>query len=252
MSAYLPACLPTCPFACLHACMQVPSGDELMLVFPVSKLLDVLKFSDPASSQQQQQGASTTSKMPYVRRIQSTPVSSQAGSVDVLLEVVAPKPCWGTLKLVGANGRSIGGWSIKGGEWQEAGGFLAKEHSGSGSVLSGSTVHAAGSVQSSNSSVSSLIVKFTSEQQQQPLRWPITVRLLGTPSSSSASFSSQQHEAGGQEVLGDGASSAAGLRVELHVGDLAETPQLAAVEARMPAWSTLSYRATVFVSHWLL
>jgi hypothetical protein len=104
-------------------------------------------------------------------------------------------------------------------------------------------------VQSSNSSVSSLIVKFTNEQQQQALHWPITVRLLGP---ASASSSQQQQEEG---VLGDdssSSSSAAGLRVELHVGDLSETPQLAAAEARMPAWSTLSYRATVFVSHWLL
>jgi hypothetical protein len=198
-----------------------------MLIFPVSKLLDVLKFPDPSSSQPQP----PTADIPYVRLLQQS-TGSVTGSTDVSVEVVSPRPCWGTLKLVG-DGRSIGGWSIKDGEWREAGDFLSKQHSGSGSVMKGSTAHASGSVQSSNATVSSLIVKFTNEHQQAPLRWPIKVRVQDTDRG-------QMHLAGGK----------VGLSVELHVGYLDETKELVAYEQRMPAWSTLSYRATIFVSHW--
>lgn len=199
-----------------------------MLVFPVSKLLDVLKFPDPADSTQQQ--AIPTVDVPYVQ-LRQQQAGSEPGTVDVLLDIVAPKPCWGTLMLF-SNGRAISGWSIKEGTWQEAGAFLASQHSGSGSAMGVSSAHATSRAQSSNSTVSSLIVKFTNEHQQGPLHWPITVQLQGSELS---------------QQLSDGK---AGLKVKLHVGYLDETPQLAAVEQRMPAWSTLSYRATIFMSSW--
>lgn len=228
---------------------QVPNGDELLLVFPVSKLLDVLKFPDNSSAPPPQLDPDT---IPYVRLLHKPSRNAAgdavlddkydddapAGSTRVHLEIVAPKPCWGTLKLVGQGGRSITGWSIKDGVWRDAGSFLSKEHSGSGSVMKGSVAHSSGSVGLGKDRVASLVVKFTNEHQQEPLRWPITLSLQGSDSTAGA----QQQQ--------DGTDAAVGLRVELHVGYIDETPELAAVEQRMPAWSTLSYHATIFVGHW--
>lgn len=221
--------------------LQTPTGDELMLVFPVSKLLDVLKFPDATPSSTPQQHAAEA--LPHVRLVRESDDETgppghpqdSPGLTRIHIEVVAPQPCWGTLKLVGEGGRSITGWSIKEGEWREAGSFLAKQHSGSGSAMVGSSAHSSGSVQSSSDAVSSLIVKFTNEHQQAPLHWPITLALQHAGGSGS---SQQEQEPG------------VGLRVELHVGYITDTPELAAVEQRMPAWSTLSYHATVFVGHW--
>jgi hypothetical protein len=220
--------------------MQGITGDELMLIFPVSKLMDMLKFPDPAGSvQKQQQPESLERSFPYIRRVkpqQDPQPGTLAGFSEVHLEVVSPRPCWGTLKFVG---EGISAWSIKEGEWHDTGDFLQKEHSGSGSSLMvGSNTYSTASgpseASSSNQTLSSLIIKFTNEHQQESLHWRIVVRV--------ARDAAKQHQ-GGDTV---------GLRAELHVGDLTPTPELTDVEQRMPKWSTLSYRATTYNSYWEL
>lgn len=199
-----------------------------MLVFPVSKLLDCRKLPAEESNDL----AAIDSSLPYVRLTQPPQqlVPDVPGVTEVHLEVVSPKPCWGTLKLSTSNagGHGISSWSIKPGEWHEADSFLSKQHSGSGSVMVGSTTHSSGSVGSSNGTVSSLIIKFTNEHQQEALHWPVGLRLLGVQAP-------------------DTAANDVGLRAELHVGYIDAAPQLTAVEQHMPAWSTLSYHAIIMV-----
>jgi len=204
---------------------QASQGDELLLVFPVSKLLDTLIF--PAMSD----APGLDEQFPYVQLIKQQQLADQPGLVEVQLVVVSPKPCWGTLKFTASG---IDSWSIKPGEWQQAGSFLSRKHSGSGSVMVGPGGQSSGSVGSSRGTVSSLLIKFTNEHQQEPLHWPVVLRVRAQ-----------------QDTKGSGPEGGPlGLGVVLHVGLLDETPQLAAVEQRMPAWSTLSYHATIYVSHW--
>lgn len=204
---------------------QASHGDELLLVFPVSKLLDTLIF--PVTSD----APSLDEQLPYVQLIKQQELADQPGLVEVQLMVVSPKPCWGTLKFTASG---VDSWSIKPGEWQQAGSFLSRKHSGSGSVMVGPGGQGSGSVGSSHDTVSSLLIKFTNEHQQEPLQWPVVLRVRAQ-----------------QDTQGRGPEGGSlGLGVVLHVGLLDETPQLAAVEQRMPAWSTLSYHATIYVSHW--
>lgn len=204
--------------------------------------MDVLKFPDPAGiGQQQQQPEGLEGSFPYVRRIkpQQDPQSGPPVMFsDVHLEVVAPRPCWGTLKFVG---EGISAWSIKDGEWHGTTDFLQKKHSGSAGNLMAAPTYSAASrstgfaeASSSNQTLSALIIKFTNEHQEEPLHWRIVVRV--------------QRDADQQQQQ----EGPVGLTAELHVGDLTPTPELTAVEQRMPKWSTLSYRVTTYDSYWEL
>lgn len=197
-------------------------------MFPVSKLLDVLKF--PATSHT----PFAEADIPYVRLVERQQLTDQPGLTRVELDVVVPLPCWGTLKFTGAG---ISSWSIKPGVWQDAGTFMSKQHSGSGSVMGGSpsTAH----VQSAGNGtgvLSSLLIKFTNEHQQAPLHWRIVLHVR------------QSQQGGGSSSEAPG--PVVGLGALLHVGIIDPTPQLDAMEQHMPAWSTLSYHATIFVSDW--
>src|SRR5690349_19041098 len=61
--------LPCISLASLLPVLQGPTGDELLLVFPVSKLLDILKFPDNATTPTPQPDPDI---VPYVRLVQDT------------------------------------------------------------------------------------------------------------------------------------------------------------------------------------
>jgi hypothetical protein len=210
-----------------------------MQIYPISKLLDVMKF--PVNSPDEVGPLGT---LPHVqllaRRSVKTPLDSSSASglpsqlTEVEFDIVIDKPCWGTLKLSGVD---LVSWSIAPGQdaQQEAAAFMGRQQrsGGSGSGFTLQTASGKGSVAWGQATVSNLMVKFTNERWQGPLRWRVVARFVESDGSSSSSSSPK-----------------ALLQVDLHVGHVDATPQLSAMEARMPAWATLSYHATSFASRW--
>jgi hypothetical protein len=150
-----------------------------------------------------------------------------AAVTEVALEVVIPRPCWGTLRLSGVD---LVSWEVIPGQHTDAAAFVAKQHRSSGSALMQPT-DGRGSQGWGAAHVRALIIKFSSEQWQGPLRWRLVVRF-------DAGAAAQQPRDEQQ------------LAAELHVGHVDSTPQLAAMAARMPAWATITYHATILVSRW--
>lgn len=248
-------------------------GDELTLIYPVSKLLDVMTY-DVNNTAGVDDGPSP--QLPYVRVVsrRSIPCEPPAGSggsiggsnggssggsdgsaslqlTELELEVVVPEPCWGTLKISGVD---LVRWSIVPGHWYTAAAFLAKQQGGSGSALvtAGPSQGGARAGRNGGSSsegpaiVSSLITKFTSEHRAGPLHWRVVLQYL--PAVPDGQQAQQQQQP--QQGQGQGQQGQDGLLVQLHVGNLNKTPELLDMAAHMPAWATLSYRATVLVSNW--
>lgn len=168
--------------------------------------------------------------------------SQQQPLTEVEFDVIIPAPCWGTLKLSGAD---LVAWSLAPGRWTDAAVFMSSDaRSTSGSAITLQSSSGRGSAAWGEHTLSSLVVKFTSEVRDAPLVWRVAVRFHSTSSTNSSVDFQQQQVAS--------AAAAARLGVDLHVGHVDETPALAAMEARMPVWATLSYHATVLVSKWQL
>lgn len=170
---------------------------------------------------------------------------------EVIFEIYTAKPCWGTLKLSGAD---IVSWSIfSDGVWNDAASFMAGQQRGSGSTLVTRKKGAEGIATDVGEDwgegvVRSLVVKWTSEQQQGALHWPMRVRFRGQQQEGCSRMAGEQQQ--GSAAEDSSSSCKAGLSVELHVGYLERTAELAAVQARMPEWSTLSFEATTYISSW--
>jgi hypothetical protein len=170
-------------------------------------------------------------------------------------EIFTAKPCWGTLKISGAD---IVSWSIfADGNYNDAASFMAGQQRGSGSTIVTRKKGAEGIAVDSDEDwgdgiVRSLVVKWTSEQQQGALHWPMRVRFYSKQQQQGSISASEQKDSSGNSVGNAGGSSGGktGLTVELHVGYVGRTAELAAVQARMPAWGTLSYEATTYISRW--
>lgn len=173
---------------------------------------------------------------------------------EVCFEVYTAKPCWGTLRLSGVEFVS---WSMIPGVWNDAASFTAGDHRGSGRslVTKQGTKGFGGNGKEDwgNGTVRNVVVKWTSEQQQAALRWPIRVRFYSSKRGQKPGHEPRQVEgegAGAEKQERSGSSGKTGLGVELHVGYVERTEALAAVQARMPEWSTLTYEATTYVSKW--
>jgi hypothetical protein len=216
----------------------------------VSKLLDLELFPAAPSEGLLQHlphvKLLSTRSVPQHTRRSATAAGAAAGDdfahdpTEVHFEVFTEKPCWGTFKVSGAD---IVSWSLfDDAGWTDAASFMESQQRGSGSTLVTRKKGAEGIAVDSDEDwgdgvVRSLVVKWTSERQQGPLHWPMRVRY----------YSKQQQ----QSAAGDGDSSSSnGLQVELHVGYVERTAALAAVQARMPEWSTLTYEATTYISTW--
>jgi hypothetical protein len=167
-------------------------------------------------------------------------------------EIFTAKPCWGTLKISGAD---IVSWSIfSDGVYNDAASFMAGEQRGSGSTIVTRKKGAEGIAVDSDEDwgdgvMRSLIVKWTSEQQQGALHWPMRVRFYSKEQQQGLK-PEQNHGSSSDGGAGSSSGGKTGLSVELHVGYVGRTAELAAVQARMPAWSTLSYEATTYISSW--
>lgn len=72
------------------------------------------------------------------------------------------------------------------------------------------------------------IVRWTTQQRNRA--WRVTVRV----------------------AAGTGDPAASALRVTLHVDYLRDTPQIKALVKKLPAWGTMTYAATSYVSEWVL
>ncbi|WIA36529.1 hypothetical protein OEZ86_007823 [Tetradesmus obliquus] len=242
---------------------QAPTGNEWGMIYPVSKLLDLELFpAEPA--------AGVVGHLPHVKLLATRPVphphnrtnaaAAAAALTEAHFEIFTEKPCWATFKISGVD---IARWSLFDGEgWTEAAAFIASQQRGSGSSIAKRKKGAAGIAVDvgedwGDGVVRNLVVKWTSEQQQAPLRWPVRVQYYSKQQqgASRAGRDEQQHQQQQEGRAGEqtGSSSSieeTGLSVELHVGYVERTAKLAAVQARMPEWSTLTYEATIYISSW--
>jgi hypothetical protein len=231
----------------------------------VSKLLDMELFpAAPAEGLVQQ--------LPYVKLLHTRSVphhhhknaaAAAAAAAELVhdvlteahFEIFTAKPCWGTSKISGAD---IVSWSIfADGVYNDAASFMAGQQRGSGSTIVTRKKGAEGIAVDSDEDwgdgvVRSLVVKWTSEQQQGALHWPMRVRFYSKQQQQEVSAEQQHSSSSGGDTTSSSSSSngKTGLTVELHVGYVGRTDELAAVQARMPEWSTLSYEATTYISRW--
>jgi len=74
------------------------------------------------------------------------------------------------------------------------------------------------------------VVRWTSQRWRGDKRWRITVRL----------------------AAGAGGGGGARLRVGLHVDYLEDTASMKAMLKKVPAWGTMTYQATGFISEWVM
>jgi hypothetical protein len=174
-------------------------------------------------------------------------------------EIFTEKPCWGTFKISGADIVSWSFFSDQG--WTDAASFISSQQRGSGDTLVTRKKGAEGVAIDAEEDwgdgvVRSLVVKWTSEQQQGPLHWPMRVRYYSKQQQQQGVIGvgtedQQQPEAAAEQSdSSNSSSSKPGLSVELHVGYVERTADLAAVQARVPEWSTLTYEATTYISSW--
>eukprot|EP00879_Flechtneria_rotunda_P008763 GHRR01009178.1.p1 GENE.GHRR01009178.1~~GHRR01009178.1.p1 ORF type:complete len:424 (+),score=114.37 GHRR01009178.1:229-1500(+) len=240
---------------------QVPTGNEWGIIYPVSKLLDYQLYPAKPNLQVVKQlphlklvgkrrmcaGTYADADEEFIWGESVDEVASCEGTntvTEVQFESFTEKPCWGTLKLYGAD---IESWSLHPGVWYGAANFTAGRQRGSGDVLItrqhtegkglGHVMH--------KGPVGSVVIKWTNEQRQGPLHWLMRVRYHEPQQQ-------RQHQQLKHSATASGESSNSKLLVELHVGYVEQTTDLAEVISRMPDWATLSYQATTYISQWTL
>ena len=244
-------------------------GSEWLVVYPISDLLDLVSLPAPNVPM-----GLLVDKLPALRLVSDRLVpAAAAGASDreqqplldaellsdegvervasggrfreVAFEVYTQKPCWGSLRI---SGQPLLSWELS----PESGArnvsaFMAHGYKPVRKVGHGG----GGGVESAWPH--DLVVKWTNEKMN--MVWRVTLVLgKGGVDAAAGGEGDGNVQAGSNSGGGGGGagSEQQPLKVELHVAYLDRTQHLQEMVDKMPAWSTLSYEATTYVSEWTL
>jgi hypothetical protein len=226
---------------------QRGAGDEWLLIYPISGLLDTLTLPAPSS-------AHAVPRIPAVRLVSDQRQLLEVAGLgpepvavrELQLEIFSPLPCWGTLKVDGAHLvqwklHNTSGWRSTADCVQHGCTAAPWPHPLGRTAGTPPAGAAAGPASIPGTWPGSFVTKWTSETGD--LVWPVTLRFLEEPSQA----------AGDDTTTTSSSSSSSGkVGVELHVAFLDQTlPEAEALRKMMsavPPWVALSYESTTFVS----